>query len=416
MIMQPFIDEEQMGTASSDKCPVDHAMFSGQKTARVAEPENAPIECDAEGVWHVRGFAEARAVLRSNYTRQAGFNADSMSGVPGLMNRPMLYQDGKVHDMQRKLTARFFAPKTVSANYQRLMERQADQLVAALRRKKRIDLSQLTLTMAVRVASEVIGLTNSRLPGMGKRLDAFFSLHSYITVPQRILARLYGVRMRVLAFFLLDVKPAIQARKRQPQEDIISHLLAQGYNDSDILTECLTFAAAGMVTTREFISAAAWHFLEHPALRQRYLVASETERYALLEEVLRLEPVIGNILRQATANIPIESNGQQFVIPEGARINVHVHGTNADEAIVGEQPLALCPGRVLNDSRATPSVMGFGDGHHRCIGSYLAIQETDIFLQRLLALDSLQIERQPSLTWDEMVTGYEIRNFVVSVK
>jgi cytochrome P450 len=414
--MQSFIDDEQTGSVRSGNCPVDHEAFARQKTARVVEPEAAAVECDTEGVWHVRGFAEARAVLRSNNTRQAGFNADGMSSVPGLMNRPMLYQDGKIHDTQRKLTAKFFAPKTVSANYQSLMERQADQLIAKLQRKKRIDLSHLTLAMAVRVASEVIGLTNSRVPGMAKRLDAFFSLHSSITLPQRILARLYGVRTRVLAFFLLDVKPAIQARKRHPREDIISHLLAQGYNDSDILTECITFAAAGMVTTREFMSAAVWHFLEQPALRERYLKASEIERYAMLEEVLRLEPVIGNILRYATADIPIESNGRQFVIPEGARINVHVHGTNADEAIVGEQPLILCPGRVLHDSRVAPSVMGFGDGHHRCIGSYLAIQETDIFLQRLLALDSLHIERQPSLTWDEMVTGYEIRKFVVAVK
>ncbi len=389
-------------------------MLSRQKTAQIEEPVSTPIECDAGSVWHVRGFAEARAILRGNNTRQAGFNADMISGVPGLMNMPMLYQEGKVHDTQRKLTARFFAPKTVSANYQRLMERQADQLVAELQRKKQLDLSRLTLTMAVRVAGEVIGLTNSRLPGMAKRLDAFFSQHTS-TLQERILGRIYGARTRVLAFFLLDVKPAIQARKRQPREDIISHLLAQGYNDSDILTECITFAAAGMVTTREFISAAAWHFLEQPALRERYLKASEAERYAMLEEVLRLEPVIGNILRYATEDITIESNGKLFVIPEGARINVHVHGTNADEELVGEQPLALCPGRMLHDSRVTPSVMGFGDGRHRCIGSYIAIQETDIFLRRLLALDTLHIVRQPSMTWDEMVTGYELRNFMVAV-
>ena len=155
----------------------------------------------------------------------------------------------------------------------------------------------------------------------------------------------------MLAFFFLDVKPAIQTRKRQPQEDVISHLLAQHYNDTEILTECLTYGAAGMVTTREFISAAAWHFLEHPALRNRYLAAPEEERHALLEEVLRLEPVVGNILRRATAPITIESNGQQYVIPQGALIDIRVHGTNADASVVGEHPLELCPGRTLKVER-----------------------------------------------------------------
>ena len=52
----------------------------------------------------------------------------------------------------------------------------------------------------------------------------------------------------MLTFFWLDVLPAIKVRKRQPREDVISHLLAQNYSDTEILTECVTYAAAGMVT------------------------------------------------------------------------------------------------------------------------------------------------------------------------
>jgi cytochrome P450 len=62
------------------------------------------------------------------------------------------------------------------------------------------------------------------------------------------------------------------------------------------------------------------------------------------------------------------------------------------------------------------SVISFGDGHHRCPGSYVAILETDIFLQRLLALDTLHIVRQPSLSWNDLVTGYENRDFMVGVE
>ncbi len=220
----------------------------------------------------------------------------------------------------------------------------------------------------------------------------------------------------VLAFYWLDVRPAIRARKRQAQEDVISHLISQNYTDAEILTECITYAAAGMVTTREFISIAAWRFLERPELRDRYLAAPEEERLEMLHETLRLEPVVGNLYRRATADIPLESQGKKVVIPEGEMINIHIYAANVDETVVGEEPLALCPGRPIHGERIPSMIMGFGDGHHRCPGSYLAIQETDIFLHRLLALDSLHMERIPTLNWNELTTGYEIRNFMIALE
>jgi cytochrome P450 len=60
-------------------------------------------------------------------------------------------------------------------------------------------------------------------------------------------------------------------------------------------------------------------------------------------------------------------------------------------------------------------LMGFGDGHHRCPGSYIAIQETDIVLQRLLALDGLRIEQAPTIHWSDLVSGYELRDFMITL-
>jgi cytochrome P450 len=365
----------------------------------------------------VRGFEEARAILRSSSTSQAGFNAEMIGQVPGTDTLPILYLEGKAHQEQRRRAARFFTPKAVSERYRLLMERLADKLTGSLQRSKRADLSRLTLTLAVRVAAEVVGLTNSRLPGMARRLDAFFEEQYTPAGGWRPLALIRALWMhrRVATFFYLDVKPAINARRRALKDDVISHLIAQGYSDSEILTECLTYAAAGMVTTREFISVAAWHLLEQPALRERYLAAPEEERYAMLHEILRLEPVVGTLQRRATADLRLESNGAQVIIPQGDPIHIHIHGTNADEAIVGEEPLALRPGRTLKGDNIPAMLMSFGDGAHRCPGAYLAVQETDIFLRRLLALDGLRIERAPTIRWNDLVTGYELRQFLVAV-
>jgi cytochrome P450 len=401
---------------TSTSCPFDYGAKAHQKTTHDAEPVDVPVECDEHGVWHIRGFEEARAILRSGNTRQAGFKAEVIRRTPQAMRRPILYQEGKEHNQQRKQTARFFTPKAVSENYRQLMETLADQLIADLQRKKRINLCKTSMALAVRVAAEVVGLTNSLLPGMSARLDAFFAQDfSFGKMTLRRFLRTLVIQRRIAAFFFLDVKPAIQARRRKLREDVISHLIGQGYRDSEILTECITYASAGMATTREFVSIAAWHFLEQPTLRARYLVAPEEERHAMLQEILRLEPVIGNIYRRATADIHLTSNGVEFVIPQDALVNVHVYGANADETVVGEEPLTLCPGRKLRDERIPTALMSFGDGQHRCPGAYIAIQETDIFLQRLLALESLHIEIPPTLSWNDLIAGYELRDFIIAL-
>ncbi|HZS79299.1 MAG TPA: cytochrome P450 [Ktedonobacteraceae bacterium] len=415
--------DEQALKEQSNSCPVKHDSLSQQKTSRGEVGSSLPIERDEQGVWQVYGFEEARAILRSSATKQAGFNAEHIEKIPGIKNRPILYLEGKEHQQQRKQTARFFTPKTVSTSYRQFMETLADQLVDELQRKKRVDLSQLSLRLAVQVAAQVVGVTNSRLPGMEKRLNAFFQQqHS----PSRLIApllkwkpfaKLYRIyrQRHMLTFYWLDVEPAIRARRRQAKEDVISHLLSHNYSNAEILTECVTYAAAGMVTTREFISIAAWHFLERPELRERYLGAPEEERLEMLHETLRLEPVVGHLYRRATADIALESQGRQVIISEGDLINIHIYAANADEKVVGEEPLALCPGRPIHGDRIPSMLMGFGDGHHRCPGAYIAIQETDIFLQRLLALKTLHIERLPDVIWNDMTTGYEIRNFRIAI-
>lgn len=412
----PLVSPTAPSDSTTARCPIDHEGLSQRKISRAGAPGGPPLERDGAGVWQVRGFAEARAILRSTDTKQAGFKAEQIGQMSGTMRPPILYLEGKAHQQQRKQTARFFTPRTVSDSYRRLMDTLAAQLIADLQRARRADLSQLSMTLAVRVAAEVVGLTSSRRSGMDKRLAAFFaqSAMTYTSRARTFLSQWTNLA-RLGMFYLLDVRPAIQARRRAPREDVISHLLAQGYKASEILTECVTYGAAGMVTTREFISVAAWHMLEHPALRARYLAASEAERYDLLEEILRLEPVVGHLYRRATADLHLESQGASITIPRGDLIDLHLDAANTDEAVVGEQPLAVCPGRHLLVDRVPPSVASFGDGHHRCPGSFVAIQESDTFLRRLLALDTLRIERPPTLGWNAVASGYELTDFIIAV-
>lgn len=399
-------------------CPFHHGELPSQKTNKDVEPVDRPIEQDADGVWHVRGYAEARAVLRSDGTRQAGFQAELLGKMPSYMNDPILFLEGSAHHEQRRQTARFFTPRTTDREYRGIMEETANGLIERFKRDGRIDLSDVTMTMAVRVAGQVVGLTDSRRPGMDKRISYFVEQEPVgMNWSLGNLVSFLRMQQALAKFYLLDVRPAIQARREQPREDVITHLIESGYRDSEIMTECITYGTAGMVTTREFISVATWHLLENPPLLERYLIGTEEERYAILHEILRLEPVVGHLFRRTEEDLTLESNGRTITIPAGDLIDLHIYAVNADEDVVGAEPLGLCPGRELADMRprVPEYVMGFGDGHHRCPGAYIAIQESDIFLRRLLSLERLRIEREPELSWNETVKGYELRNFILAL-
>lgn len=402
-------------TAKTETCPFEHA-YSFQKTARQIEPMNRPIEQTGDGIWHIRDYDLAREVLLSSDTRQAGFNVELADQMPGMNQKPVLFQDGKEHRIQRKEIARFFSPKTTSDKYQEMMEEYSTQMIAELLRRGNLELSELTMDLAVKVAAQVVGLTNSLLPGMAARLNGFLDFDptsaEFSWRPDQI-RNLLKTNLSMLAFYVLDVRPAIKARKKTRQEDVISHLIDKGYGDAEILMECITYGAAGMVTTREFILVATWHLLENPELRQIYLQGNVDERQLLLQEILRLEPVVSDLYRRAAADIELEVSGERIMIQQGDLIDLHLYAVNTDQSVVGEEALSICPGRPL-EKRAQPPVMAFGFGHHRCPGAYIAIQESDIFLKKLLAVESLRLNSQPIVVYNELIKGYEIRNFRVA--
>ncbi|GMA41496.1 cytochrome P450 [Mobilicoccus caccae] len=208
-------------------------------------------------------------------------------------------------------------------------------------------------------------------------------------------------------FYVRDVRPAIVARRRERDEDVISHLIDQDYTDPEILIECVTYGAAGMVTTREYICMVAWHLLEDAELRRRYLTAEQTERHDILHEILRLEPVVGHLYRRATSDITLQDGGTVHHIPAGAVMDLSVRAANADPDVVGEDPLCVRPDRAMSKG-VRPEAMSFGDGNHRCPGNSLAIHETDILLTRLLALEPV-LESPPRLGWLDLIAGYELR-------
>ncbi|MGH3248839.1 MAG: cytochrome P450 [Trebonia sp.] len=58
--------------------------------------------------------------------------------------------------------------------------------------------------------------------------------------------------------------------------------------------------------------------------------------------------------------------------------------------------------------------MSFGDGSHRCPGAQVAMAETRVFLDRLLRLPELRLQRTPDMTWCDGLMSYELRGAMVT--
>lgn len=349
------------------------------------------------------GPSEDSGPVRRFRRRQAGAEK---------LRPPVLYLEGPEHRSRRKAAARFFTPKVVDS-YEPMITELSEQLVGPLSQGKQVDVSRLSMKLAVTVAARVIGLTSSVVPGMSNRLQAFFDgdLLEKVRTPAALVRKL-RTSTAMLRFYYLDVIPAIRVRRRHPSDDLISQLLELGFRPMEILTEAITYGAAGMVTTREFITVCTWHLLDDPELLERFRTGGHEERVAVLSEILRLEPVIGHLFRQVTAATSLTVAGIEHELPRGTMIDLDVRAINADAELVGAEPLALCPARPLATRGTAPSVMSFGDGHHRCPGGPMAILETEIFLTTLLDLD-LVADGPPTVGWSDLTQGYDLRRLMV---
>lgn len=386
------------GTPGDRQCPNHEVMLpnSDRGEARVV----------------VRSYELARQLLkRPEGTKQAGFNVELLGSAIGL---PMLYTEGDVHRDQRRLSARFFTPRTVTTQHRAMIEQIVDEAVASMEARGTGQVDAVAFRVALRVVAQIVGLTNSNLSRMETLLNRFFSLRAGSSDTRRRRTFVTARNHALTAWFYAEhVRPAIRERRRRRGDDLISMLIERGLNDADIVVEVVTYAAAGMVTTRELMTISVWQMLRHPELRQRFVAGSDADRRAVITEILRLDPVGSRLMRRATEPIVVRDGDDELRLDPGALVEIEVRATNADERAVGACPLTLDPDRQRGD-KVPASGLAFGAGHHSCPGEPLALEETDIFLRRFWRTD-WQLDAEPHVGWNQVAQSYDIDGLRVRV-
>lgn len=393
-----------MATTAVPACPLDPAR-DDRKSAALAERFVRPDE----GAEIVDDLGMARDVLRSSAILQAGAGAEHVdTGNPEHV--PVFYLDGDPHRRKRAAIARFFTPKAVTTRHRLVMERTTETLITRVRTNGGARLDHISFELAVAVAAEIVGLTNSPLPKLAKRIEGH--LKAAIRGRRKGIAGFLDLAeqvARAVTFYRRDIRPAIKARRRQRRDDVISHLIDERYSNRAILIECSTYGAAGMVTTREFIVMVAWHLFDRPDLRERFLASDEDGQLALLQEILRLEPVASMIYRRATQGIDT-ANGH---VRQGTLVALDIRGANTDAKAVGECPYAIDPDRPRR-MKGNGSFLSFGDGNHTCPGWQVALHETRVFIDALMRVPGIRLERAPDIGWCAPLMSYELRNAIVA--
>lgn len=385
-------------------CPTGN-IRDDRKSASIADSAARPVA----GFAPVAEFNFARDILRSPAIRQ-GMDAGKYFSDKDPGRIPVIFLDGDIHKKRRGQIARYFTPKAIRDRHQRVMEDTTNELMAQLRRAGRAQLDVMSLRLASDVAAEIVGLTSSDASAMSERLRKKFRASNRAKRPG-LRGRIgkYEDILRTLHFHRRDVVPAIRHRQTHDEDDVISFLVREGFSDQEILVECMTYATAGMITTREFIVMVAWQLLENDELRRLFLEGDEATQFAILDEILRIDPVAAYIYRRADDDM-VTDDGRPVKAGELFRIDIRT--ANLDETVAGECPFAIDPERSKRQ-RMPSNWLSFGDGPHRCPGAQVAMHETRVFIDALLRVPGIRLARKPTLGWLEEINGYELHGAIV---
>jgi cytochrome P450 len=362
------------------------------KTARLSTETITPAKLASA----IKSFTAARELLRSPDVLQSGAGvAESVALDEDQMT--LFHLDGPLHRKRRAAVAPFFTLRAIKTRYEPIMQANADRIVSELSAQKTIRLDKLAFQYAVAVAAEVLGMDHSDLPALTARIEG--TINTDPTSNRPVKAQSDEASRR---FFEIDVLPAIEARREQRRDDLISRMLDDGASDDLIHTEVRSYAFAGMVTTRELIVMCTWYMLENPDLRAQFCQSGTQVQLAIIDEILRLEPIVGYIRRYTAADIDLPGHGP---VEAGTSLTIDVRHANTDEAATGPCPHMIDPHRASNRSPGS-GYMSFGDGPHRCPGAQLALAEARAFLERLLRVPGLRLVGEPKMAWFKPIASY----------
>jgi len=182
------------------------------------------------------------------------------------------------------------------------------------------------------------------------------------------------------------LEPLVEARRAEPQGDLLSDLVHAEIDGERLSDERLygflrLLLPAGAETTFRLLGNALTALLVHPGMMDR-VRADRSLVPALIEETLRWETSVTQVSRVAT--VDTELGG--CPIPAGGALAVLVGSADRDAAVY-DHP------EEFDLDRPAHNHLAFGTGPHQCLGMHLARMEMRVGLDTILdGLPNLRLD------------------------
>ena len=293
------------------------------------------------------------------------------------------------HEALRSIVNRGFTPRRIEA-WEARVQQIVNDCLADLETRGSFDVVRdLAVPLPTQIIAEMLGVGIDRLDDFKQWTNAIVSLASGSardnpadTGALESMGELFAVMREI-----------VRERTAHPEDDLISAIVDPAHGESLSELEVVNFVvlllAAGNETTTNLIGNATAALLSHPAELAK-VNADRSLNPGMIEEVLRYDPPVQFLYRNATRNVVL-SGGE---IPAGSIVVPILASANRDESRFPE------PDR-FDVERDTKGHVAFGLGVHFCLGASLARLEARIAMRALVPhLSGLRRATQHNLWLD----------------
>ncbi|MGH3674518.1 MAG: cytochrome P450 [Mycobacterium sp.] len=355
-----------MYQALRDKDPVHHVV-----------PEDKPDH----DYWVLSRHADVWNAARDNETFSSAqgltVNYGELEMIGLQDNPPMVMQDPPVHTEFRKLVSRGFTPRQVEA-----VEPAVRQFVVERIERLRADgggdiVAELFKPLPSMVVAHYLGVPEVDRQQFDGWTEAIVAAQ---TQDDGITSALESVGEAV-ASMMAYFTELIERRRREPEDDTVSHLVAAGVGaDGDIagtlsvLAFTFTMVTGGNDTTTGMLGGSVQ--LLHQRPDQRRLLVTNPDLFAdAVDELLRLTSPVQGLARTVTRDVTIGD----ATIPAGRKVLLLYGSANRDERQFGADA------GELEVRRQPRNILTFSNGAHFCLGAAAARMQSRVALTELLA-------------------------------
>jgi len=300
---------------------------------------------------------------------------EMMTEEPGEFEQAlMIFMDPPQHTRYRKLVARAFTPRHMSALEPRVRELAAGFLDPFVDTGELDYVADFGARLPVMVISALLGAPREDEVQLREWSDEMLHIEP---------GEMFGAHATAIREQVRDYWQAhIDERRKHPRDDIMSELIAAELEEADGSTRHLTddelhgfyglLSAAGNETVARFLGWAATGIDQFPDQRRK-LADNPSLVPNAVEEILRWEapsPIQG---RWTTADVALHDT----VIPKSSKVALLTGAANRDHRMFPDPD-------AIDVERGITRHVAFGYGIHFCLGAALARLEGKIALEETL--------------------------------